>query len=422
VKGGARDRAARIIKQWLAEEGFPDRLVERERRDRAFLMEVVYGTIKWKAQLERLLGHLADRPPTDPLVRAYLLTGLYQIIHLESSAPHAVVNAAVEGAKTAGGAAVASFVNAVLRRALREKEVLLAALEQAPPSVRFSHPESLIARWTARWGWERTRAILEWDNGRPDVVIRIHLSRTSREALERRWAEAGITFRPHPVAPDRCLIVERGRAVTELPGWAEGWMTVQDPATLVPVELLDPKPGERLLDACCAPGGKMAAIADRLSGQGHLVGVDADGLRMRQTAENVARLRLENVRLVVGDVADPMTFQKSAEEAPFDGVLLDVPCTNTGVLRRRPDARWRFTPDRPARMAEAQRRLFEAAAARVRMGGRLVYATCSLEAEENEENVRQWLARHPEWQLVREILWKAGEHETDGVYAALLRR
>ncbi len=423
MNGSARDRAARIVRCWLAEGVFPDHQVGRETRDRAFLMETVYGTVKWKGELEWILERLTDRLPSDPMVRAYLLTGLYQLFHLDQMPSYAVVDETVKGVKKAAGLSSARFANAVLRRALRERDSLRAVLNDAPPPIRFSHPDVLIKRWEARWGWEQTRRILVWDNGRPEVTVRVQQSRIPTGAVVERWQQAGVSFRPHPAFPERCIGIGRGREVRVLPGWEEGWFVVQDPSTLVPVELLAPEPGERILDACCAPGGKLSDIADRMRGKGRLIGLDVHGRRLKQAEENVQRLGLEGgVALKEGDAGDSNVLAEVSGGQPFDGVLLDVPCTNTGVLRRRPDARWRFSADGPVRMAEVQRSLLETVSAWVRSGGRLVYATCSLELEENRQLVESWLQSHPGWELTDEAMWLPGERETDGVYAARLVR
>ncbi len=416
MKGDTRNRAARVILKWLEEGDFPDRLLADETKDRPFLMEVTYGAVKWMRQLDWLMERLANREP-EPVVRAHLLAALYQVFHMDTVEPYALVDETVEAVKTARGKAGAGFVNAILRRALREKEALLKDLEAAPPAIRGSHPDVMVDRWTRLWGPERTESIMAWNNGRPSVTVRIQASRVKPDDLKARWTAEGVSFEPHPAFPDRCLMLGKGVEVTHLPGWAEGWVTVQDPSTLPAVELLDPQPGMRILDACAAPGGKLSDIVDRAGGAG-VVALDASKARMELVRENLARLGVEGVTVMSGDLARVEVQRKLLEGGPFDRILVDAPCTNTGVLRRRADARWRFEPDSSVRMAKAQDLLLSAAALLLKPGGRVVYSTCSIEPEEDGELVRLWLEKHPGWKTITESIWLPGEHGADGSYAA----
>lgn len=416
MKGDTRNRAARVILKWLEEGDFPDRLLADETKDRPFLMEVTYGAVKWMRQLDWLMERLANREP-EPVVRAHLLAALYQVFHMDTVEPYALVDETVEAVKTARGKAGAGFVNAILRRALREKEALLKDLEAAPPAIRGSHPDVMVDRWMRLWGPERTESIMAWNNGRPSVTVRIQASRVKPDDLKARWTAEGVSFEPHPAFPDRCLTLGKGVEVTHLPGWAEGWVTVQDPSTLPAVELLDPQPGMRILDACAAPGGKLSDIVDRAGGAG-VVALDASKARMELVRENLARLGVEGVTVMSGDLARVEVQRKLLEGGPFDRILVDAPCTNTGVLRRRADARWRFEPDSSVRMAKAQDLLLSAAALLLKPGGRVVYSTCSIEPEEDGELVRLWLEKHPGWKTITESIWLPGEHGADGSYAA----
>lgn len=421
MKGDTRQRAARVILSWIEEGTFPDRLISGETKDRAFLMEVTYGAIKWKRQLDWYLERLANREP-DLILRAHLLAALYQVFHMDFMEPYALVDETVEAVKTVRGKAVAGFANAVIRKALREKEALQAALaREAPLAVRESHPDILVERWTRQLGEARTASILSWNNARPGVTVRIQGSRVKPAELMERWTREGVAFQPHPAFPDRCLTLGRGLEVTKLPGWSEGLLAVQDPSTLVAVNLLEPKAGERILDACAAPGGKLADMADRAGGEG-LVALDVSKSRLTHVRENLDRLQIRGVTVMQGDLAQPLTVRDLMKGGAFDRVLLDAPCTNTGVLRRRPDARWRFTAESVAEMAGVQDRLLTVAAGLVKEGGRLVYSTCSMEPEEDGLLVQGWLARNSGWRQAAETQWLPGEHEADGSYAAALVR
>jgi 16S rRNA (cytosine967-C5)-methyltransferase len=420
MKGDTRQRAARIILSWIEEGTFPDRLISGETKDRAFLMEVSYGAIKWKRQLDWYLERLVNREP-DSILQAHLMAALYQVFHMDFLEPYALVDETVEAVKTVRGKAVAGFANAVIRKALREKAALQAALaREAPLAVRESHPDILVDRWTRLLGEEKTASILKWNNSRPGVTVRIQSSRVKPEELMERWTREGVVFQPHPAFPGRCLTLGRGLEVTRLPGWSEGWLAVQDPSTLVAVDLVEPTAGERILDACSAPGGKLADMADRMGGGEGLVALDVSKSRLAHVRENLTRLGVQGVTVMQGDLAQALTVRELLKGGAFDRVLLDAPCTNTGVLRRRPDARWRFSAESVAEMAGVQDRLMTAAAGLVKGGGRLVYSTCSMEPEEDGLLVKGWLSRNPGWRKAAERQWLPGEHEADGSYAVAL--
>ncbi|OPZ04079.1 MAG: Ribosomal RNA small subunit methyltransferase B [candidate division BRC1 bacterium ADurb.BinA292] len=225
---------------------------------------------------------------------------------------------------------------------------------------------------------------------------------------------------PHPYAPDECWVIPPGWAVPDLPGYAEGVFTVQDPATLAAVRLLDPQPGETVWDACAAPGGKAALIADRMDGRGRLFATDRYDDRLERLRDNLRRLQLAEVTVQKIDLRAP--GEAADLPAEFDRILLDVPCSNTGVLRRKPDARWRFSGDRLADLVELQGVLLDRCASRLKKGGVLVYSTCSLEADENQSHLQRWLARRPEFRLEREVVLFPPRSRTDGAYAARLVR
>jgi 16S rRNA (cytosine967-C5)-methyltransferase len=304
---------------------------------------------------------------------------------------------------------------------VRERDDIRRELAAQKLGVRESHPDVLIRRWNARFGPERTAELCRFDNTRPDVVIRPNRLQITLEDLRGRLESAGIRATPHPAAPEQCLKLGHGTRVENLPGYAEGMFTVQDPSTLRSVDRLDPQPGESILDACAAPGGKTLLIAERLRGQGQIVAMDLHRDRLLPLADNLRRLRIDNARIVLGDASDPAAVGR-AGGAPFDRILLDVPCSNTGVLRRRPDARWRFSPGRLGKLVRMQRSLLDSVSGFLKPGGCLVYSTCSLEHEENEGMVRAWVEEHPHFALGGCEVTFPPETRTDGVYAASLRR
>ena len=415
----SRDAAARIVGTWLRSGAFPDRMLESVLADHGFVLELVHGVVRSFRPLDFIRAQLAPRQPRAEL-NAYLLVGLYQLLFLDDVEDYAAVNETVSAAKAALGAKAGNMVNAVLRRAQAGEAPLRAKLRQQPAAVRLSHPDLLVERWTRQFGADRAAALCDWDNRRPELALRINLTRTTLDALRLALTGAGVDCAPHPFDPRRFLRLSHGVRLFDLPGYAEGWFSVQDPSTQIAVDLLAPQPGERVLDACAAPGGKTILAAEALKGQGTLVAMDPSSERLVPLRQNIARLQLGNIAVVRGDAARPLDLPELA--VAFDAVLADVPCTNTGVIRRRPDARWRFTAERLYAVCKRQAAILDGIVVRVRPGGRLVYSTCSLEPDENEGQVETWLARHPEFKMAEARRLFPPETGTDGAYAACLTR
>ena len=284
-------------------------------------------------------------------------------------------------------------MNGVLRNLIRRRAELEAKLAAAPLAERASFPNALVRRWIARYGAERAEALAAWHN---------------------TPAETWLAYPPQTAEDGKVgsfVKLARGRKVTEVEGYAEGAFLVQDPATALAVDLLDVKPGLGILDFCAAPGGKTAQIAWRLGGTGRLVAQEVNPKRLRRLQDNLARLRLDGV-----------TVMQSAPEGVFDRVLVDAPCSNTGVLRRRPDARWRWDVDHLRQLVGLQAQILSAAAAHVAPGGLLVYSTCSNEPEENEEQVASFLAAHPDFTEVGRRASLPIESGHDGAFACALKR
>ena len=358
-------------------------------------------------------------------VRSYLMVGLYQCLHMDTVEAYAAVNETVAAVKEQEGGAGANFVNAVLRRILREKDQVVAALKEQPIGIRLSHPEVLVRRWTEAFGETGAQALCDWNNRRARVILRVNTDRIQMGDFRDRLASVGIRTEASSYDPVRFCALSRGVAVEEIPGYEDGWFMVQDPSTLMAVEMLDPKPQDRVLDACAAPGGKTVAIAERMGGGQSLTAMDIHADRMSYLDENLARMGLQGVRVIEGDMGACRTGGTGVPELAgllFDAILLDVPCMNTGVLQRRADARWRFSLERLAKVCETQRHILDGAAQKVRVGGRLVYSTCSLEPDEDETLVSTWLAANPGFTKVAERKLLPQRDGTDGSYAARLKR
>lgn len=420
----ARMMAAEIVQRWMETGDFPDRLMDRVKADRGFVMELVYGTVKWKRQLEWVLKHCAKHLPDVPL-RAYTMTGIQQLLHMDQVEPYAAVNETVEGVKLQFGQAQAHFVNAILRRVQREKDGLTRELASQPLGVRASHPEELVSRWERAFGLERTAALCAWNNTPAAVVLRVNTGRVEMSDFIDRLAALEIRAEPHPFDRARFCTLPRGVSVERVPGFEDGWFMVQDPSTTMAVEWLAPRPRERILDACAAPGGKTMVLAEMMNGGETLTAMDLHEDRLVTLRVNLKRMSFAGVRVVQGNMevqgpGGPGGAPLEGEE--FDGILLDVPCMNTGVLRRRPDARWRFSLERMKKVNAHQQAILDGAAQKVRMKGRIVYSTCSLEPEEDELMVETWLQSHPGFKLVRQQKVFPPEDGVDGTFAALIVR
>lgn len=367
--------------------------------DRAFFMETFFGVLRNLSRLDFLIGQLRE-DRVDPQTRAVLRLGLYQIFHMRT-APHAAVNESVELGGRARG-----LVNAILRRALREKEALESDLAAASPAVRTSHPEFLIARWQEVFGPEATRILCEWNNEPAEVHVRANELRVTVGELLRSSPSA----MPSPVHP---LAIK----VEQIPpSWiAMGLCYVQDPSTLLACDLLAPQPGETVLDACAAPGGKTTYIAQLMRDQGRIIACDLYDSRVTRLRENLKRLGVTIARAIRHDC---MQAGPPLEPDSFDRILVDAPCSNTGVIRRRVDVRWRLTEEDFIRMPTQQLALLRRTATLLKPGGTLVYSTCSLEPEENDRLVEKVIAEVPALRFVEARRSLPFVDRIDGAFAA----
>ncbi len=412
----ARAEAIRVLTQWMRSGEFPDRLLASMRTPRhGFVMELLYATLRWLRWLEWVLQpRLRRRPPPD--VGSALRIGACQVLRMPGIPPYAAVDATVEALRTLGASRpLLGLVNGVLRGLVREQSAVLAAMERAPLAVRLSHPDAVVERWARRWGEARTTALCEWNNRPAHVTLLVLRGGPSVTELLARFNAGGIEASPHAGFPREALTLAHGTRVDELPGFAEGDFAVQDPSTLDAVRLLDVRPGLRVLDACAAPGGKAARIARQLRGRGRLVALDRTPGRIAMLRETLARTARETPCQVLEGDAAALTVEELG--GPFDRILLDVPCGNSGVFGRRPDARWRAVGE-AGRLAELQAAMLRNAATWLAPEGRIVYSTCSIEMDENERRVASFLREHPRFRPCGEVLRLPGEASTDGAYAA----
>lgn len=419
-KISSRAAAVSIVGKWLSAGTFPDRMVEQIVDDRAFVMEVVYGIARWRRALEWIMLRLCDRQADERAV-PYLMVGLYQLFFMDTVAEYAAVSETVNAVKNGRDPRLAGFVNAILRNALRKQAELRAALAAQKPAIRMSHPDVLVKRWTERFGEERTAKLCEWNNGRPSVFVRVNQTRLSVAGFAGALQQIGVKVVPFEGDED-FLVLPHGIKVEDIPGYEDGLFSIQDPSTAKAVGFLAPVRGEYVLDACAAPGGKTMIIAGQMQDKGRIVAVDVQDSRLDVVKENIKRLDFKSVRVQKGDCTDPSFVAGLVKERKFDRILLDVPCSNTGVLCRRPDARWRFATDQLAEGVGIQTALLDSTCAALRPGGVLVYSTCSLEFEEGEGLIRNWLPLHPEFVLEKSLLVFPPEARTDGAFVAKLVR
>ncbi|HEY8242900.1 MAG TPA: 16S rRNA (cytosine(967)-C(5))-methyltransferase RsmB [Casimicrobiaceae bacterium] len=353
---------------------------------RAVVHEIAYGTLRHWGTLEAIVRALAHKAPPDARLVAIVAVALYQLEHMRAE-PYAVVDRAVEAAGDAVRPQAKGLVNALLRRFLRERDAVLAQV-LAQPVARWSHPRWWISRVRSDWpsDWER---ILSAGNEHPPLTLRVNARVTTRDALRARFKAADIAC--ENVGADG-IIVSPPRPVRELPGFDEGAFSVQDAGAQLAAPILDARDGERVLDACAAPGGKSTHILERADVE--LVALDSDAARLTRVGENATRLRLPlvRVRAVAGDAAAPATWW---DGRPFDRILADVPCTASGIVRRHPDGKWLRRANDVAALSATQRTLLDALWGCLAPGGTLLYATCSVFVEENEAQAAAFAARTP---------------------------
>ncbi|TSD79857.1 16S rRNA (cytosine(967)-C(5))-methyltransferase RsmB [Pseudomonas sp. KBS0710] len=365
----------------------PTQMDKVEDRDRGFTQDLAFGTARWQPRLSALAAKLLQKPfkAADADVEALLLVGLYQLLYTRVPA-HAAIGETVGCADKLKKPWAKALLNAVLRRAQRESEALLAELEH-DPVVRTAHPrwlqKSLKAFWPEQW-----EAICAANNAHPPMILRVNRRHHSRDAYLQLLADAGISATPCVYSVDG-IVLEVATDVRSLPGFAEGWISVQDEAAQLAADLLDLAPGQRVLDACCAPGGKTCHILEVEKDLAGVVAVDLEAKRLVRVRENLARLGL-SAELIAADGRDTATWW---DGKPFQRILLDAPCSATGVIRRHPDIKLTRQPDDIAALAVLQGELLDALWPTLEVGGILLYATCSTLPTENTEVIQAFLAR-----------------------------
>jgi len=409
----ARRIALAALKTWRKGKQFADATISNAlsksglpSADRAFAFELFYGVLRNLTLLDFWIRQLRAQC-VDVDLRDLVRLGLYQLF-IANTAEHAAVHETVE----LGLKRYRAVANAILRSAARERKELERRATAQPLDVRASHPKFLIERWQTEFGTDATKALCNWNNQPPPIYARINRLKTDRQDFLARYRNA----RTLPNLSNFVELPTPGQAIEA------GACYIQDPSTAIACDLLQPQDGETILDACAAPGGKTSYIAEMIKNRGPLIACDRDSDRLCLLQENLTRLGVSNARIVRQDWTRPPVSPEILSAAPFDRILVDAPCSNTGVMRRRVDVRWRLTAKDFNRMHARQVEIVRAAAPLLKPGGVLVYSTCSLEREENEEVVEELLRTMSILQLEEERRSLPFRDNFDGAYAAKVRR
>jgi 16S rRNA (cytosine967-C5)-methyltransferase len=446
-----RQIAARILSQRLTSGEFTENLLETalaaarlSPADRGLCHELVCGVVRWQATLDCLIARkTAPGREQRPALQNLLRLGLYQIFWLDRIPPHAAVHETVEQAKRSGYTGQAGFINALLRGYLREADEIkkiLADMKISQPALGWSHPEWLVEKWRKNFGDEKTRQLLEWNNTPPKTFARVNTlawerrlpaggvhggdtpagcqrSRLNAGDLLTRWREENVEYdfvTRDWTGENLAFELKAHPPLNSLGSLRAGWFYVQDPSTLLAPVLLAPQAGENILDACAAPGGKTTFIAQLMNNEGKITASDIEPNRLKLVKDNCARLGVTCVETT-------QNLEFKTQNSKFDRILIDAPCSNTGVMRRRVDLRWRISPEEIARLQKTQLQLLNQAVPKLKPGGVIVYSTCSLEPEENSETVKQFLAANQNFTLETERQLLPFADGVDGAYVARLR-
>lgn len=407
---------------------------ELEVRDRAEVREYVQNILRRRSYLDFLIDHFSNVGISEmkPQLKNILRLGVYDMVFMDSTPDYAAINESVDIAKYSLGSRTGDLVNAILRNLQREIEDLpKPQFEERSKLIAttFSHPEWLVKRWTKRFGEREAFQLMQANNRRPVYYVRVNNLRTKTENFKLRMSKNDVPFTESEWLPGYFQVESVAPFISK--GWLEkGFCIIQDIAAGFAPALLDPQPGETVYDLCAAPGTKSMVMSDLMEAEGSILAVDISSDRLEKLAQSAVDHHAENIRVRRADVTE-------LELPQADGVLLDAPCTGTGVLSKRADLRWRRDEESLANAAERQAELLDSAAEMVKKGGRLVYSTCSLEEEENWQQVEKFLDRNDKFEvasvegfLPEEVFFEEGrayqsfphKHQCDGHFGVRLNR
>lgn len=441
-----RKLAADILVKVDVDQSYADVLLDQvlnrgvlDSKDRALLTEIVCGTLRWRGRIDAYLRQLMRRPieQTDPFITNLLRSALYQIRFLARIPHYAAVNESVDLAKRHAGSKVSGFVNGVLRSFQRMEKDMTPPPDSAGVQALadfWSHPQWMIRAWIDYFGRDEITGLLDGNNRQAPLALRVNTRRTGKTELIEKLRAEGLEASASPWAPQGVLV--RGQlAIPQIPGFQEGLFQVQAESSQLVAHLLDAKPGEDILDACAAPGGKTTHIAELMEDRGRIVATDLSARGVARIRENAGRL---GHRSIVAVVVDPSAPFVDAPRSTYDRVLVDAPCSGLGTLRSHPEIKWNRGPDDVKRLQALQKKLLAQAAGQLKTGGILVYSTCTLTRAENEDVARHFLGEHENFvleeaarylpdsakELVRDkyLLTLPHRHGTDGFFAARMRK
>jgi len=403
----ARETAVKVLSEVHADGAYANVALAKALReqklseqDRRFVTELVYGTVKAGGTLDWILSRYAKNPiqKMHPAVREILRLGLYQLFYLDKVPASAACNTSVELAKKLAPRRLSGFVNAVLRTAVREPE--RAAFPKEKPDVYLAlasqHPLWFVRRWIKELGAEETEKLTAFDNTQAPLCLRANTLRVTREELLQQLEAGGAVCEPSAWAPEGIVVRKHG-ALDAMKPLQDGLAQVQDESSMLVAQVLDPRPGEFIIDCCAAPGGKSTHIAQKMRDEGRILAGDIYDHKIARIEENAKRL---GITILEAEKIDAREIGGEYEEMA-DRVLVDAPCSGLGVLRRKPDARWRKSAKEIRKLPELQMAILESAARAVKPDGILVYSTCTIEQAENADVVRAFLAKHPEFYIER---------------------
>ena len=412
MSSNARQAAFLILRQIDRKGSYTDIALDQILRqntlkseDRSLATELVYGIIRRQRSLDAILDQLGKKPiqQQPPDLRRILQLGLYQLRYLNNIPESAAVNTSVNLAKQYRLKSLAGVVNGVLRQYLRliqqEKDPLMLGLPLAPvPRLGRLHsfPDWIVDLWLQEWEEAEVAAMCDWFNRSPMIDIRVNKLQTTIETIETVFNRADIEVERVPHVPQALRLAHKRKAIKQLPGFNQGWWTVQDSSAQLVSYLLAPQPGETIIDACAAPGGKTTHIAEMMGDVGHILAIDRSASRLRKVSQNSRRLQLNSIQIHQGDSNNCPAFIESA-----DRVLLDAPCSGLGTLHRHPDIRWRQSLESVSQLSHIQTQLLNQVSTWVKPKGILVYSTCTLNRIENEERIIAFLDSHPQWFIQR---------------------
>ncbi|AFZ05401.1 sun protein [Oscillatoria nigro-viridis PCC 7112] len=371
--------------------------------DRRLVTELVYGSVRRMRSIDFIIDKLATKKSSQqpPELRTILHLGLYQLEYLNQIPPSAAVNTTVQLAKENGFSGLSSFVNGLLRQYIRltdnDLNPLTVTNYKSPVErlgILHSFPEWLVKLWIEQIGETETEQLCEWFNQSPTIDLRINPLKSSIAQIEAAFQTHNISTSRIPHLPQALRLNGSIGAIQNLPGYSEGWWTIQDSSAQLVTHLLAPQPGETIIDACAAPGGKTTHSAELMQDTGTIYACDKTASRLKKLKENADRLQMKSIKIHTGDSRHFPEFVNLA-----DRVLLDAPCSGLGTLHRRADARWRHTPENIQQQSQLQSELLANAATFVKSGGVLVYATCTIHPLENETVIRSFLDSNPHWQI-----------------------